>query len=145
VALWHDENTRGRLLVRQGKAAVPTEGFVPGDQIEINGDGVLRRITAVDDKGLHFEPPLPQLPLRGGLIWNWKGAATPTLDLRPKAGSETTSSGAEGRPIGATLDVPAFQRGDFDGDGKRDLPELPADLKTCWPDPNRVVLPLHGS
>jgi hypothetical protein len=42
------------------------------------------------------------------------------------------------------LDVSAFQRGDFDGDGRRDLPEVPAELKTAWPNPNRFVLPLAG-
>ena len=145
MALWHDENTTGRLFVRQGQAAVPTDGFVVGDRIEINGDGVLRRLTAVDDKSLHFEPSLPQLPLREGLIWNWKDAPTPLLDLRPGGGSPALSSGAKGRPIGSTLDIPAFQRGDFDGDGKRDLPEVPEDLKACWPNPNLVVLPLHGA
>lgn len=144
VALWHDENTPGRLFVRGNKTAVPTEGFAVGDQIEINGDGVLRRVTAVDGQSLRFEPALPQLPLRGGLIWNWASASTPILDLRLEAGNPALASAGEDHPIGATLDIPAFQRGDFDGDGRRDLPNLPDDLKASWPNPNAIVLPLHG-
>jgi len=145
ISIWHDENTLGRLLVRQAKAGTATDGFAVGDRIEVNGDGVLRRVTAVEEKSLAFEPPLAQLPLRSALIWNWKQAAGTTLDLRPGEGSPALAGGKDGRPIGATLDIPAFQRGDFDGDGKRDLPDVPEDLKPCWPDPNDIVLPLHGS
>ena len=144
MALWHDQNRLNRLFVRGNKTAVPTEGFAAGDRIEINGDGILRRVTAVDEKSMQFEPPLPQLPLRGALIWNWDSASTPAVDLRPAAGSPALAAGGRGRPIGATLDIPAFQRGDFNNDGRRDLPVLSDDLKACWPNPNAIVLPLHG-
>jgi len=145
VATWDDRNTRARLFVRQSGADHPTDGFSPGDRIELNGDGVPRRLTAVDDDSLQFDPPLPQLPLRSALVWNWKDADKPVLDLRPRDGSPALSSGKDGGRIGADLDIPAYQRGDFDGDGKRDLPELPDDLKAAWPNPNAVVMPLHGA
>lgn len=145
MALWHDENARDRLFVRQVNGENPTEGFAAGDRIEFNGDGVLRRVNAVDDKSLRFDPPLPQVPLRGGLVWNWKNAAGTALDLRPRDGSPALKAGKDGTPVGADLDIPAFQRGDFDGDGKRDLPDVPDDVRAGWPNPSGVVLPLHGS
>jgi hypothetical protein len=142
VATWHENNTLTRLFVRQSGADKPTEGFNVEDRIEINGDGVLRRIVAIDDQSMSFDPPLPQLPLRSALIWNWRDATdTTTLDLRLAPGS----AALKGQRKGANLDIPAYQRGDFDGDGQRDLPELPADVKAGVPNPNDVALPLHGS
>ena len=35
--------------------------------------------------------------------------------------------------------------GDFDRDGQRDLPELPADLQQALPNPNAVIIPLQGA
>lgn len=144
IAVWRDENTPGRLFVRQAGARVPTDGFAAGDRIEVNGDGILRRITAVEQDNLSFEPPLPQVPLRDAILWNWKDAKDCTLDLRLRAGSPALAAGRDGHRIGADLDIPAFQRGDFDGDGRRDIPDLPADVKECLPDPNLVVLPAGG-
>lgn len=141
IATWHLDNTIGRVFVRQSGARRPTEGFAAGDRIEINGDGVLRRITAVDDQSLRFDPPLPQLPLRSALVWNWRQAKDAWLDLRPTP----ASAALKDQPRGATLDIAAYQRGDFDADGKRDLPELPDDVKAGVPNPNDVALPLHGS
>lgn len=142
-ALWSDENTLSRLFVRQSNVATPTEGFAVGDQIEIDGDNTLRRITAVDEKSISFEPPLPQLPLRSALIWNWKNATSTTPDLRPRDPSLTTA--ADAKRIGSDIDIPAYRKGDFDGDGRRDLPEVPADVESSLPSPTAIVLPFHGS
>ena len=46
-----------------------------------------------------------------------------------------------GARVGAALDIAAFQQGDFDGDGKRDLPNLTESLRLAWPDPNVYVYP----
>jgi hypothetical protein len=67
------------------------------------------------------------------------------LDLRPREGSPALKAGQDGRQVGCTLDIPAFQRGDFDADGRRDLPALPDDLRAAWPDPNALVLPVGGA
>lgn len=142
-ALWSDENTLSRLFVRQSNVATPTEGFAVGDQIEIDGDQVLRRVTAVDDKSISFDPPLPQLPLRSALIWNWKKATSAIPDLRPRDPKVTGSS--DGKTIGSTLDIPSYRKGDFDGDGQRDLPEVPTEVQSAWPSPTAIVLPFHGS
>jgi hypothetical protein len=119
--------------------------FQQGDRIEINGDGLLRRITAVGSKHIEFEPPLPARPFRDALVWNWKQATSTVLDLRPQEGSPALTAGTDGKPVGAALDIPAFQRGDFDGDGNRDIPELPDDLRAALPNPNEVPVPLHGA
>ena len=141
IATWHQDNTLTRVFVRQSGVRTSTAGFTIGDKIEINGDGVLRRITALDDESLNFDPPLPQLPLRSALVWNWRDATDTTLDLRLRDGVQTPAD----QPVGATLDIPSYQRGDFDGDGRRDLPLLPDDVKAGVPNPNDVSLPLHGS
>ncbi len=130
---WDNANTTNRLKLQQAHTKTGADGFEAGDKVEINGDGVLRRITAVEGDAIQIEPPLPEPPFRGALIWNWKTAANCQLDVR---------SDEPGR--GSRLDVSAFQRGDFDGDGRRDLPEVPAELKAAWPNPNRFVLPLAG-
>lgn len=67
------------------------------------------------------------------------------LDLRPAAGSPASTAGEGETPVGATLDISAFQRGDFEGDGQRDIPELPPDLRDALPHPNAVVMPLQGA
>ncbi|MEI7730780.1 MAG: right-handed parallel beta-helix repeat-containing protein [Verrucomicrobiota bacterium] len=136
---WDDANTRSRLTLR-----APAK-FEIGDQIEINGDGLLRRVTKADENVVQFEPPLPAAPFRDALIWNWKQAATTTLDLRPTPTSPALAIGPSQQPCGANLDIPAFQRGDFNQTGKRELPELPSDLKHALPNPNAIVLPLHGN
>lgn len=142
-AIWIDDNTLSRLFVRQSNVAKPTDGFAVGDQIEIDGDGKLRTVTAVDEKSLSFAPPLPQLPLRGALIWNWKNATSTTPDLRPKDAKITTA--VDGKPIGATLSIPAYQKGDFNNDGQRDLPPVPQEVQKALPSPTSIVLPFHGS
>lgn len=145
ATVWDDANRADRLALRVGGAGVELTDFQPGDRIEINGDGVLRRITAVDGQSLCFAPPLPQRPLRDALVWNWKAADSTALDLRPAADSPALTAGADGKPVGATLDIPAFQRGDFDGDGQRDIPDLPPDVRDALPHPNAVVVPLQGA
>lgn len=144
VASGDDANTAGRLALRVRKAE-EMQDFAVGDNVEINGDGVLRRITAAEDGAIRFEPPLPRRPFRDALVWNWKQSKSPVLDLRPAEGSKALTAGEGGKPAGANLDIPAYQRGDFDGDGKRDIPELPADVKAALGDPNNIVVPLHGS
>lgn len=142
AAHWGDEQLPGELHL-YGKDAA--QGFETGDQIEINGDGVLRKVTGVPGDAIQFDPPLKRLPFRHVLVWNWKKATSTAIDVRPKAGSPALTLGPNKTPVGSTLDVEAFRRGDFDGDGTRDLPELPEDVKKAMPDPNAPVLGIHGA
>lgn len=133
VAPWADGNRADRLALVWG-GRNETSLFAVGDKLEVNGDGLLRRVTAIDGDGILFEPPLPARPFRDSIVWNWGQAASTDLDLRLR----------DGGPVGANLDIGAFQRGDFDGDGQRDLPELPEDLRAALPNPNAIVVPLYG-
>jgi hypothetical protein len=142
AAMKEDEGNRAnRLSLRLNGGGTDIADFQPGDRVEINGDGLLRRITAVDAGAIEFDPPLPRRPLRDALVWNWKNASSTALDLR----LEENGSPADTITAGATIDIPAFQRGDFDGDGQRDIPELPDDLKASTPSPNAMLLPLRGN
>ncbi|QNN22743.1 right-handed parallel beta-helix repeat-containing protein [Planctomycetales bacterium ZRK34] len=141
LGAWRLDDTPSKITIRQNNSNKFTKGFAVGDRIEINGDGVLRRISRVSGKSIIFNPPLPQLSGRLTLVWNWRDAKDTTLDLRPAPRSAASKDPRRG----ASLDIPAYQRGDFDGDGRRDLPPLPDDVKAGVPNPNDVSLPLHGS
>lgn len=139
-ALWADENTRSYLKLRSADFGT----FEKGDKIEINGDGVLRSVTEAEGETIKFEPELPARPFRETLVWNWKKAEKAELDLRVMEGSPALTAGEGGKAVGAQLDIAAFKRGEFGGDGKRAIPELPEDLKAALPDPNAVALPVYG-
>lgn len=141
---WDNANTISRLMLKQSHEKTGATGFEVGDKVEINGDGVLRRITAAEGDAIRIEPPLPGVPFRGALIWNWKNVANCQLDTRLAEDSPARGSGRNGKDRGARLDIAAYQRGDFNGDGRRDLPELPDNLKASWPNPNNLVLPTTG-
>ena len=123
---------------------LPAQGFKTGDYIEINGDGVVRRVTTTDTDSISFEPPLPSQPFREALIWNWSQRTDFALDTRPGDKSPALKAGKSGQPIGAALDAAAYRRGDFYGDGKRGLPVVPDDLKVAWPNPNDPIIPSTG-
>ncbi len=128
--------TAQTLVLRQ------PDSFKVGHHIEINWDGVVRRVTAVDGKQITFAPPLPVQAYSGStLVANWGEATDFTLDTRLKPGSPAAKLAPDGGAVGSPLNVPAFRAGDFDGDGRRDLPALPADLQAGLPDPNNLSLP----
>jgi hypothetical protein len=140
--------TRDTLLLRGG------ENFKVGDTIEINWDGVARKISAVgtataersgkpaNHTKITFAPALPALPLRYVVVANWGERSNLQLDTLLAAESPAAKMAPGGRTIGATLNVAAFQRGDFNNDGKRDIPELPADVKAGLPNPNALMSPM---
>ena len=107
------------------------KGFPPfgaGQTVEVNFDGVARKVTAVGGGSITVAPPLRVKPTKGWLIANWGDKTDLKLDLRLKPESPGAKLGAAGKPAGSTIDISAYRRGDFDGDGRRDLPPLPADL-----------------
>jgi hypothetical protein len=138
-----DANTRDRVALRVAAGGGMAD-FQVEDRVEINGDGVLRRITAVGADNIQFTPPLPARTFRDAIVWNWKKAASAALDLRPREGSLALTGGPDGKAVGANLDIPAFQRGDFYGTGKRAIPEIPDDVKASIPNPNNYHVPLVG-
>jgi|GEM_PF-1665477 len=118
--------------------------FAVGDTIEVNGDGIPRKVTAVDAKGITFTPALPQPPFRDAYILNWGDRTSFTLDLTVEAAHPLMTAARGGKRAGSTLDIAAFQRGELLAHGKRTLPTVPDDLQAAWPNPNRYTLPMHG-
>ncbi|MCL1921520.1 MAG: right-handed parallel beta-helix repeat-containing protein [Kiritimatiellaeota bacterium] len=126
-----------------GTVAKPAD-FAVGDNIEVNGDGALRKVTAVDAKGIAFAPPLPQPPFRDAYILNWGAGTSAQLDLGIDPAHPLMTAGPGGGRAGSPLDIAAFQRGELLEKGKRTLPAVPPDLRAAWPDPNFYIPPMHG-
>ena len=132
--------TRDSMLLRDAAT------FVVGDTIEINWDGIARKLTGVEPEQamnlgkmrpytrIHFAPELPALPLRFVVVDNWGASENLNLDVRLKPAITGN--------YGASLDVAAFQRGDFDNNGTRDLPVLSDDVKQALPNPNALLSPM---
>jgi len=103
--------------------------FRVGDAVEVDFDGVLRTVTNSSIAMITVWPELQVKPLKPSLICNWGQSHDLTLDLRLAADSPGVNLGASGGPVGSTIDIAAYQRGDFDADGKRDLPQIPPELE----------------
>lgn len=102
------------------------ENMEVGDVIEINFDGVSREITAVAEGSITVKPALQRQPVKGWLIVNWKDNCNFQLDLQPAKGSPLLDVDGDGKQfIGSSVNVANYQRGDFDGDGQRDCPDIP--------------------
>jgi hypothetical protein len=121
-------------------------GFAVGDYLEINHDGVARKITAINTstKTITFDTPLPVLPLSESVIVdNWKTNNTNFLvNMNLGAGSPALTMSSTGGPIGSQINLANDMAGDFDGDGRRDLPlvlpAIQAGMPTInnWPPPS---------
>jgi hypothetical protein len=63
------------------------------------------------------------------VVGNWTDKHDLSLDLRLNPGSPGESLSASGGLVGSSIDIAAYQMGDFDGDGERDLPHIPPELE----------------
>jgi len=94
---------------------------------------VLRKVTGVGKDWLTFEPPLARPPDVIQSVANWGKPEKPgdeknfKWDLRLRDDSPARKAGEGGKDIGSSLDVAGYMKGDFNADGKRELPELPKD------------------
>lgn len=103
--------------------------FKVGDAVEMDFDGVLRKVTGRDATTITFSPALRAKPMKPVVVGNWADKRDLSLDLRLTPGSPGAKLGASGGPVGSTIDIAAYQRGDFNADGKRDLPRIPSELE----------------
>lgn len=116
------ECTPGRLYLAQTPVR---EHFAVGDRIEVDYDGVGRTVTEATDECLSFDPPLEKVHPKGWhAVVNWKDRDERNWDLRLADGSPGKGMGDDGRDVGSSIDMQAYLNGDFDGDGRRDLPPM---------------------
>ena len=99
--------------------------FAIGDHVELDFDGVVRKVVEVGPDYIVVDKPLDVPPLTIQSIANWGDKTDFTWDLHLDDGSPAKGAGPDGRDMGSSLDVQAYIKGDFNGDGKRDLPVLP--------------------
>lgn len=92
-------------------------GIAVGDHVEFDFDGVDRIVKSVSNGGITVEPPLRDAPITSVTVLNWKSRPVGPIDLRSKSGR------------GSNVDFEAFMRGDFNGDGKRDIPAWPGGIQ----------------
>jgi hypothetical protein len=100
--------TCDKLIVPEGDAA----RFAKGDVVEVHFDGVVRKVTTIDGGTLTIDPPLSEIPDRPLFISNWKDKTNFVLDFTSPFNDQ----------FGSKINTAAYQRGDFDGDGKPDRP-----------------------
>jgi hypothetical protein len=98
--------------------------FHVGDYVEVNFDGVVREVLAVENSTLMIAPALDAPPVAEAMIANWGSNANFTLDVRVKPGSPGATLSASGGPVGTELNAAAYQAGDFNDDGRRDIPAV---------------------
>lgn len=110
--------------------------FAAGDWIEINGDGVARKVATVGDDFLTFAPPLPVLPFRNAFVWKWASNSDLKINLA------SALAGSEGLP-GSAVDLASYQRGELDGSGKRSLPPLSPLALEAMPRPDLFIYPFN--
>jgi hypothetical protein len=112
-------------------------GFAVGDHVEINFDGKKHVVTEVGDDYIVIDPPVAALsPQRWDHVANWKDNDNFAWDLRLRDDSPAKAMGDQGQAVGSAVDIQAYLRGDFDGDGTRDLPApLPDSMlaSVAWP------------
>ena len=118
------QNCTTTKFVFRGKAAGM---FAVGDNVELDFDGVPRKVTEVGGDYIVVDAPLAEPPLTMQSVANWGEKTDFTWDLRLADDSPAKAAGEGGRDIGCTLDIQAYMRGDFNGDGRRDLPPAPKD------------------
>jgi len=117
------ECTRDTWPLRKGHPPIAA-----GDTIEVNFDGVGRKVLAVKGDTITVRPGLREKPTKDWLIANWGKATKLKLDLRLGGASPAAQLAEGGNSAGSSIDIGAYQRGDFNANGKRDLPEMPKEL-----------------
>jgi parallel beta-helix repeat protein len=117
------ECTRDTWPLRKGHPPMSA-----GQVIEVNFDGVARRVLKVTGDTITVSPALKAKPAKGWLVANWGGSSKLNLDLRLGGASPGAQLAEGGHSVGSSIDIGAYQQGDFNGDGTRDLPNSPKEL-----------------
>jgi len=103
--------------------------FNVGDTVEVDFDGVSRKVTARNNATITVSPELRAKPMTPSLVCNWGRSNDISLDLRLADDSPGAKLSASGGPVGSMIDIAAYRRGDFNADGQCDLPSIPTELE----------------
>lgn len=106
-----------------------TELFRLGDIVEVDFDGVPRKVIDRSNATITISPALQTKPITACLVCNWGRNKNLSWDLRMTSESPGAKLSASGGPVGSAIDIAAYQRGDLNADGKRDLPCIPQELE----------------
>jgi hypothetical protein len=110
-----------RIIVGSDKVGL----FSVGDHIEIDWDGVVRTVTAVGSNYVDFTPGDQRWQEKATQVANWKGNTNFVLDVAPVWTSPAIGSASDGGNMGSSINIWNYAAGDFNGDGRRDIPDLP--------------------
>ena len=113
-----------RIYIGNNEAANMAELEV-GDIVEVDFDGVPRIITAKGSDWVDVEPGDERFAWKYSMMANWKGNNNLQLDLSLTPTSPALGAAEGGGKLGSNINVPQFMAGDFNGDGVRDIPEIP--------------------
>jgi hypothetical protein len=116
--------SRARLYLRGGVGSIRL-----GDVVEVNFDAVPRKVVDRSRDAITVSPALRTEPVTIGLVCHWGRNGDLSLDLRLAANSPGAKLSSSDGPVGSTIDIAAYKRGDFDADGQRDLPCMPRELE----------------
>ncbi len=106
-------------------ASAHTSLFEVGDKVEINWDGVVRTVQSVGADYITFAPGDDYIATEANQVANWKDNSDFILDFSLKAGSPALGADEDGNDMGSDIDIRAYMFGDFNGDGRRDIPIWP--------------------
>ena len=103
-----------------------TAHFSVGDHVEINFDGIVRTVESVGADQVTFTPGSDYIVNdKAEMIVNWGETTDFSIDLTLQAGSPALGAGDDGKDAGSSIDLRAYMNGDFNGDGRRDVPAWP--------------------
>ena len=106
-----------------------TDQFRLSDIVEIDFDGVCRNVIDRNNAAITISPALKTKPITACLVCNWGRNENLSWDLRLTSESPGAKLSASGGPVGSIINIADYQRGDFNADGKRDLPRIPRELE----------------
>ncbi|MCS7179877.1 MAG: right-handed parallel beta-helix repeat-containing protein [bacterium] len=102
------------------------------DFVEINFDGIPRKVIEKKENKIKIFPKLENTPFRIVLLCNWGQFENFELDFGVKEESPVRKVIYENQTPGAKINYRNMKNCDFDNDGKRDLMALPDDLKKVY-------------
>lgn len=116
-----------------------------GDIIEINMDGIPRKVTAIKDDFITFSPKLPKLLFNNNAIVNNWGPNPPSLirDYSLIPGSPELTMSSVGGRVGSNLKLTEFFAGFFNGATWRSIPLMPSELKGTVPNHSDLAIYMY--